>query len=548
MKQHVIGIDFGTLSARAVILDALSGEEIAEHAVDYPHGVLDLTLPSGEALKDQSALQDPNDYLFALSSVIPTVLDQANLTPDDIAGICIDFTTCTMLPIDADDRPLRDDPRFAHEPHAWVKLWKHHASQPQADRITALAASRGEAWLPLYGDKISSEWMLPKILEILEDSPEIFEATDRFIEAADWLSLLLTDLETHAPGLAALKANYAPDLGFPSDDFLTALDPRLSGLYGTRLSGTVNDIREIAGVLGERGARLTGLRVGTPLALPMLDAGAAMPALGITGEREMMMILGTSGVLLIHDRMRREVPGICGCIKEGLLPGYYTYEAGLAALGDAYDWFVKNCVPASYQAEADRRGISIHTYLSELASREKVGQSGLLALDWLCGNRSVLKDADLSGMILGLTLTTRPEQIYRALIEATAFGMRRAMEAYEKAGMPIDSVCAAGGIARKNPMLMQIYADVFGCEIRVPSTLQAAAHGAGIWAAWAAGIYPTVTDAIRALSSPPMAVYRPIPEHREGYILLYEEYKKLHDYFGCGDNPIMKTLSVLRKQ
>jgi len=548
MKHHVIGIDFGTLSARALLLDTATGEEKASAVMDYPRGVMEHAMPDGRALERGSALQDPADFSDVLAPLIGRVLADASLTAGDVAGLGIDFTTCTMLPLDRNLRPLCHDPRFAAEPHAYVRLWKHRTAQPQADAITALARERGEGWLSYYGGRISAEWMLPKILQTLDQAPEVFAATYRFFEGGDYLSLLLTGKESHSRSFTDLKANHAPDIGFPSSDFLSALHPALADLYGTRLSDRVDAVGRCAGRLNERGAALTSLPVGTPLAMPVLDAGAAMPACGITGEGDLLMILGTSGVLQINHRRCLPVSGICGCMKEGLLPDYYTYEAGLSAVGDVFDWFVSSCLPASYTDEAKRRGISPHAYLTELSQDEPVGASGLLCLDWLCGNRSVLNDADLSGMILGLTLKTRPEQIYRALIEATAFGMKRACAAYEEAGIPIRRILAAGGIAHKNGMLMQIYADVLGREILLPESRQASARGCCIYAAHAAGLYPTLHAAISALASPIRAVYRPIPDRAEAYGRLYREYLRLHDYFGRGENPIMKTLSALRKQ
>ena len=542
MKQYLIGLDYGTLSGRCVLVDAENGTELAESVLNYPHAVMDEKLPDGKTLPPQYALQHPQDYLDVLTTTIPDVLKKANVDPAQVAGIGIDFTACTLLPMDAEGTPLCFKAEYANEPHAYVKLWKHHAAQPQADRITALAEARGEEWLPIYGGKVSSEWSLPKILQVLEEAPEIYAATHRFIEAADWLSLMLTDTETHSAVFAGYKGLWNADTGYPSNAFMTALHQGLDGIVGTKLSENVLGMDQRAGVLSARGATLTGIPVGTPVALPMIDAHAAMPALGITGDGDLMMIVGTSSCHILNSTKKKSVDGICGYVKDGVIPGFYTYEAGQAAVGDCFDWFVKNCVPASYTEEAKERGISVHKLLREKASALKVGESGLIALDWLNGNRSILVNAELTGMILGLTLRTKPEEIYRALIEATAFGTRIILEQYEKNGVEIANICAAGGIAQKDEMMMQIYADVLNREIRIAGSSQAGALGSAIYASVAAGLYSDVAEASKVLSKAALKTYSPKEENREAYSALYAEYRRLHDYFGKGENDVMLRL------
>ena len=541
MKQYTIGIDYGTLSGRALLLDAVTGEAVATSTLEYAHAVMDRTLPDGTPLDPQSAYQHPADYLEVLKVTIADVLSQANATPAEVVGLGIDFTCCTLLPIRKDGTPLCFEAQYKSQPHAYVKLWKHHAAQEQADRMTEIARERGERWLARYGGKLSSEWAFPKIYETLLRAPEVYENTFRFLEAGDWLSLILTGNETHAACFAELKFCWDPDEGFPTDDYLAAVDPRLSGLIGTKVCDRINTVEEIAGRLTTRGAELTGLLEGTPLALPVPDATAALPALGITEPGVLLSIIGTSGVLLAHDREVKGIQGLCGYANRGIVPDLCTYEAGQAGVGDSFDWFVKNCVPVHYTKDAETQGISIHKYLRQKASKLRIGESGLIALDWLNGNRSVLQDASLSGMIVGLHLGTRPEEIYRALIESTAYGMRRCMEAFAEGGIKIDTVRASGGIAKKDELLMQIYADVCGREIAVIDTDQGGALGSAIYAAVAAGLYPSVVEASQALSEKKAIVYKPIPENQAAYEKLYTEYKKLYDYFGTV-NPVMKKL------
>ena len=544
MKKYVIGIDFGTLSGRCVLVDVESGAEVAESVLEYAHGVMDERLPSGRALPKLYALQHPQDYLDVLRFTVRDVLSRAKVSRDAVVGMGIDFTSCTVLPIDKDGVPLCFNEKYKDEPHAYVKLWKHHSAQSEADEITALAEERGEPWLGAYGRKISSEWALPKLLEILREAPEVYNDTERFVEAADWLSLMLTGKESHSAVFAGYKALWS-DGGYPSNEFMVALDKCLDGVVGTKISENVLAMDNIAGVLNDSGAELTGLNAGTSLALPMIDAHAAMPASGCTEDGDLILIVGTSSCQILNSVRKKSVEGICGYVKDGVIPGFYTYEAGQPAVGDVFDWFVKNCVPAAYTAEAAKRGISIHKLLRERASKLKVGQSGLLALDWLNGNRSVLVDSALSGMILGLTLRTRPEEIYRALIEATAFGTRMILEQYEHNGIEIKRVCAAGGIAQKDEMMMQIYADVLGKEISIAASAQAGALGSAIYAAVAAGVYPSVSAAARALAKKPVRVYTPNSDDGKAYNALYAEYKRLHDYFGKGENNVMKVLKEI---
>lgn len=545
MSRYVIGIDYGTLSGRCVLVDVNSGEEIAESVLNYAHAVMDETLPNGEKLPSSFALQHPEDYLDVLRTTVPDVLSKAGVGAEDIIGLGIDFTACTVLPMDEKGTPLCMKDEFKDNKHSYVKLWKHHAAQPEADEINELAAKRGEPWLPIYGGKVSCEWALPKILETLRKAPEVYDNTYRFIEAADWLSLMLTGEETHSAPFAGYKGLWNAETGYPSNDFMTALDPRLDGIVGTKLSEKVLGMDKKAGYINESGAALTGLNIGTPVSLPMIDAHAAMPALNITDDGDLMLIVGTSSCHILNSKEVKSVEGICGYVKDGVVPGLYTYEAGQAGVGDIFDWFVKNCVPAGYVEEAREKGISIHKLLREKASKLSVGESGLLALDWWNGNRSVLVNSNLTGMILGMTLGTKPEEIYRALIEATAFGLKVIVEQYENSGISINSICAAGGIAQKDEMMMQIYADVLDREIRIAGSAQAGALGSAIYASVAAGAYADLKAAAEKLSKPDAKTYAPIAENAMAYKRLYGEYKTLHDYFGK-ENKVMERLNEFK--
>lgn len=547
-KKYSLGLDFGTLSCRAVVASVEDGTELSDAVAAYPHAVIERALPDGTPLPYDFALQHPQDYLDAVASAVPEALRAAGVSADAIAGVGVDFTSCTMLPVRADGTPLCLLPEFAANPHAYVKLWKHHAAQPQADRINALARKRGETWLERYGGSLSCEWMLPKILETLEMAPEVYAAADRFIEAGNWLVWMLSGRETHAAPGAGYKAIWDAESGYPDDGFFAALDPRLSGIVGTKLSRDITPLGGRAGEVDARGAALTSLCPGTPLSAANPDAHVAPPALGITGPGRMLLVLGTSGCHIVTAKEKRCVPGICGVVRDGVLPGLYGYEAGQCCFGDHFDWFVKNCVPGEYMRAAEAEGVSIHAYLRERAARLRPGESGLLALDWWNGNRSVLNDSELSGLIVGLTLRTKPEEIYRALLEATAFGTRMIIDRFVSAGVAVDELCAAGGIARKDWLLMQIFADVTGRSIRVAVSAQAPALASAIYGAAVGGVYPSVLEAAKAMGHVRPETYVPDPGAHAVYERLYAEYVRLHDAFGRGENDVMKRLRALSRE
>ena len=547
MRRYTIGIDVGTLSGRAVLLDVDSGEIVASSVYAYPHAVMDEQLPSGVPLPQGSALQHPEDYILALKEAIPELLCCAQVDAEAVVGFGFDFTACTILPVDGELRPLCMQEKYENEPHAYVKLWKHHTAIKEAEEATRIAESRGEPWLKRYGGKISSEWMVPKVWEVLNEAPSVYEDTARFMTAADWISYRLTGRVTQSAPFAGYKALWNEETGFPSADYFETLDPRLKSFVGEKIPPTTDSIRQSVGVLNAEGAALIGLCEGTPIAMPVLDAHASMPATGVTEEGNMLLILGTSGVQLIHSKEKREIAGICGFMKDGVVPGYYTYEAGQICCGDHFDWFVKRCVPVEYREEANACGMSIHRYLRQKAQMLSPGESGLLALDWFNGNRSVLVDSELSGMILGLTLQTKPEEIYRALIEGTAFGARVIFETFAQAGICPKRIVAAGGIAEKDEMMMQIYADVLGKPITVPNAPMSASRGSAIYASVVAGIYPDLSAAAEKLAVRDGKTYLPIAENVVIYDRLYREYRQLHDYFGRGENDVMKRLRAIQR-
>lgn len=546
-------MDLGTQSGRAVLVEVENGREAATAVKAYPHLVMDEFLPDGSIkLASDWALQHPQDYLDVLSETIPSVILKAGINANDVIGVGIDFTACTMLPVDKGGTPLCFYDEYASNPHSYVKLWKHHAAQDEASRLNEIAGERGEDFLKRYGGKISSEWLVPKIWQILNEAPEIYKKADKFMEAADWIILQLTGEEKRNSCTAGYKAIWHKQKGYPSKEFFIALDPGLENVVEEKLSKKIYPIGDKAGEITEKASRLTGLPPGTTVAVGNVDAHVAVPAVGITSQGKMLMIMGTSTCHMLLGTEEKMVPGMCGVVEDGIIPGYFGYEAGQSCVGDHFEWFVENCLPESYIKEAKEKGVDIYTLLNEKAERLAVGESGLLALDWWNGNRSILVDVDLTGMILGCTLLTKPEEIYRTLIEATAYGTRMIIDTFEENGVPIKELYAAGGIAEKNKLMMQIYSDVTNREIRISGSPQAPALGSAMFAAVAAGRdkggYDTIVDAAKVMARVKEEYYNPNAKNAAVYDKLYAEYKILHDYFGRGANDVMKRLKNIKAE
>ena len=544
--MYTVGIDFGTESGRALLVDVRDGREVATAVHSYKNGVIDHFLPgSSKPLPPDWALQDPNDYLEVLRTTIPAVLRETGIPASDIVGVGIDFTSCTMLPIKQDGTPLCLIDAWREHPHAWVKLWKHHAAQSQADRINEVARRRGETWLPRYGGKISSEWFFSKSLQILEEDPDVYAAADKLIEAADWVIWQMTGVETRNACTAGYKA-IVQDGAFPSRDFFAALNPKFADVVDTRMSRQFAMLGDRAGGLTAEMAAQAGLLAGIAVAVANVDAHVTAPAVKLTEPGRVLMMMGTSTCEMLVGEEAQPVEGMCGVVRDGVIPGYFGYEAGQSAVGDIFAWFVDHAVPREYFDAAAAIGVDIHKFLELEAAKQKPGESGLLALDWWNGNRSVLVDVDLTGLLVGATLATRAPEIYRALIEATAYGARTIIEAFEQRGIAVNDLVAAGGLPMKNQLLLQIYADVTGKPIYLAGSSQAPALGAAMHAAVAGGAYPSIQAAAAAMGKLKDDVIRPIPANQVVYDRLYAEYKLLHDYFGRGANDVMKRLKRIK--
>jgi L-ribulokinase len=542
-----VGVDFGSESARAVLVDVATGRELGSAVSLFAHGVIEDHLPDGGTpLPPDWALQDPDDYVASMGAAIREALRTSGVAAGSIVGVGIDFTACTMLPTTSDGTPLCRLPALRSEPHAWVKLWKHHAAQPEADRINALAAERGEPWLPRYGGRTSSEWFLAKSLQILDEAPSVYAAADRLIEAADWIVWQLTGVETRNSCTAGYKAQWSRRDGFPDPGFLGALDPRFADVVDTRMSRDVRALGERAGEVTDAAARWTGLRPGTPVAIANVDAHVSVPAVGVTTPGQLVAVMGTSTCHLALSADERVVPGACGVVEDGIIPGLFGHEAGQASVGDLFGWWVRTVAGG----ERDDLG-TLHAQLEHDAAKLRPGETGLVALDWWNGNRSILVDAELTGMLIGATIATRPAEIYRSLLEATVYGTRVIIEALEGAGVPIEGIVACGGLPFQNRLLMQLTADITGRVVRVSASRQAPALGSAMFGAVAAGAaaggYDTITDAAAYMAHLGPDVYEPSVGDQGAWDEGYAIYREMHDSMARPDS-VMRRVRALQRR
>jgi L-ribulokinase len=539
--QYTIGIDFGTLSGRAVLVRVSDGAEIAGAEHVYESGVIDREL-DGHRLPPDWALQDPDDWIAVLQHAVPAAVQEAGIDPAQVIGVGTDTTACTLLPCRADGTPLCRLPEFRDHPHAWPKLWRHHAAQPQADRINALAEERGERWLERYGGKLSSEWELAKGLQLFEEDPEVYAAADHLVEFADWIVWQLSGTYRRNRCTAGYKGAYQ-DGEYPSEEFFAALDPGFADFAARLLDHPLSELGDRAGDLTDEAAQWTGLPAGIAVAVGNVDAHVTVPAAQAIDPGTMVAVMGTSTCHVMNGERLAVVPGMCGVVDGGISSGTFGYEAGQSGVGDIFAWWVRVGFPPALAEKAEG---SPHEELTRLAAEQVPGEHGLVALDWMSGNRSVLVDHELSGVLAGLTLDTRPEDVYRALLEATAFGTRRIIDAFRDSGVPVDRFVAAGGLI-KNAFLMQLYADITGLEISVIGSDQGPALGSAIHAAVAAGAYEDVPAAAKAMGRVQHSVYQPDTGHREVYDQLYETYLRLHDWFGR-DTDTLHRLRRIRNE
>lgn len=542
----VVGVDFGTLEGRVVVVRVADGVELGSAVHAYAHGVMDEVLAAtGARLPPDWALQVPSDYLDVLRYAVPAALAESGVSPTEVIGIGTDFTACTVLPTLADGTPLCELPELSDRPHAYVKLWRHHSAQAHATRINALAEERREPWLARYGGRISAEWEFAKGLQLLEEDPEVYERMERWVEAGDWIVWQLSDIYVRNACATGYKAIYQHG-AYPCESFLAELNPNFASFAKDKLAAPIVPLGTRVGSLNARAAAWTGLPEGIAVCAGNVDAHVTAPAARAIEPGQMVAIMGTSTCHVMSSQVLGDLPGMCGVVDGGIISGLWGYEAGQSGVGDIFAWFVDSAVPENYAVEAAERGIDVHTLLTEKAANQAVGQHGLVALDWLSGNRSVLVDHELSGLVVGLTLATRAEDIYRALLEATAFGTRIVIESFRQAGIPVRELVVAGGLVR-NAFLMQLYSDVTRLPLSVVDSAHGPALGSAIHAAVAAKAHPDVRSASRAMGRRHPVAYVPDELRAAAYDDLYDEYTRLHDLFGRGGSGAMHRLRDIRR-
>jgi L-ribulokinase len=553
--KYAIGLDYGTNSVRCVIVDTADGRELGTCVYNYETGEAGIILDPAD---HNVARQNPADYLKGAEVTIAGAIVQARqaepqFDPKDIVGIGVDTTGSTPLPVDNKGVPLAMLDRFRGNPNAHAWLWKDHTGYAEAGQITELARQMRPQYLAKCGGTYSSEWFFSKILHCLRVDPEVFDAAHTWVEHADWLPAVLTG--TDAPDrlrrcrcAAGHKAMFNDTWGgYPDAEFLSRLDPKLGKLRGT-LGDRTYAVDQQAGRLTDAWAKKLGLPAGIPVAMGAFDAHLGAVGSGIRSG-VLVKIIGTSTcdmVVAPVGASLADVPGICGIVEGSILPGFYGLEAGQSAVGDIFNWFVNYIQPGGKENGS-------HQALTDKAAKLKPGQSGLLALDWNNGNRTILVDQRLTGLLLGQTLHTRPEEIYRALIEATAFGALTIINRFEEYGVKIDEVVNCGGIAEKNPMLMQIYADVTRREMKISRSAQTCALGSAVAAAVVGGAHPSFAQAQAAMCGIKDTTFTPIAKNHKVYQKLYRLYKRLHDGFGLKNKvlamgPVMKELLDIKEK
>lgn len=539
---YSIGIDFGTGSGRAFLINTENGEIEAQYIRNYTHGTIEGEL-GGEKLPQNFALQNANDYMEIIETGIPTIIEKANISVSEIVGIGIDFTSSTVIFVDEQMEPIHNRAGFQDNPHAYVKLWKHHGAQDEADLLFKTALKGKNRWLGYYGFNVSSEWMIPKIMEVNNKAPEVMAVTANIMEAGDWIVNRLTGQNVRSNCGLGFKSFWEAETGFHYDLF-DKVDSDLSDIVRRKVDAPVVSIGDSVGTLCKEMAEKLGLSPDTQVSPFIIDAHASLLGIGSEKDKEMTMVMGTSTCHLMLNKEQHKVPGISGSVKGAIIPNLYAYEAGQTAVGDLFEYVAKQA-PYDYVKAAESRGISIFDLLNEKAAQLYPGESGLIALDWHNGNRSVLSDSNLKGSLFGMTLQTRHEEIYRAYLEATAFGAKMIMQQYQGWQMEVDHVFACGGIPKKNGLLMEIYANILNKKITVIDSEYAPAIGAAILGAICGGAHPDFNSAIEAMKEPVLYQVEPDPQQVRIYKKLFSAYKELHDLHGYKKARIMRNVSAL---
>lgn len=528
-----LGLDFGTESVRALLVDG-GGNELGSAIVKYSHGqILDKLPNSRESLPPLYALQDPQDWLDSSAAAVRAALRQAKVKSSEVVSIGVDFTSCTMLPTLANGTPLCQLKPFAQEPLAWPKLWKHHGAGPQTDRINEVAQRRKEAFLRDYGGIIGIEWFFPKILETLENASQVYAATEVWLEAGDWFVWQLVggpaEELPRSTCQAGYKAMWSRAAGYPSAEFFKAVHPKMANVVRDKMPGRLLSPGQVAGHLTAEHAKRMGLAAGIPVSAAVIDAHAGVPGAGAAEPGTMVMVLGTSSCHMINATEKKDVPGVAGVVDGGILPDLFGYETGQAAVGDGFDWLRKLLGQKNFDL------------LDRQAREVAPAADGVRCLDWLNGCRTPLMDGHLRGTFTGLTLSSQPAHLYRALLEGSAFGVRWIVDLLQENGVPVKKFVATGGLPHHNPLLVDIYADVLGEPITIHPCKHGPALGAAILGALTASDrtgFRSAAAAVKAMAAPKPGVkgreaivVKPNRRNRTAYDAAYREYRDLADTF-----------------
>lgn len=529
-----LGLDFGTESVRALLV-GLDGKEHGSAAVRFKHGQITQTLPgTTKKLPHDMAFQHPGDWIDSSVQAVRAAMKHAKASPEQVLGIGVDFTSCTMLPTLRDGTPLCAIPKFSRQMFAWPKLWKHHGAKSQTQRINELARARNESWLPRYGGIIGLEWFFPKMLETIEEAPAIADAAEVWLEAGDWYVWQLVggpaDTLPRSTCQAGYKAMWNAKTGYPSAEFCAALHPKLAEAATQKMPGRLLAPGQSAGGLTESLAKRMGLRPGTPVSAAIIDAHAGVPGAGVGDPDTLVMVMGTSSCHMLNSRSEKLVPGVAGVVEGGILPGYFGYETGQAAVGDAFDWFRRTT------------GHKDFTRLSKLAEEIAPGSEGVTCIDWFNGCRTPLMDGALTGAFTGLTMSHHVGHMYRALLEGSAFGVRWIVDVLRDGGVPVKKFVATGGLPHHNPLLVQIYADVLGEPILVHPSKQGPALGSAILGVLAAGAkvsgFSTPIAAMNAMAQAPgqkPRIHKPSAKTRDAYKTAYARYRAQARLFAAAE-------------
>ncbi len=535
-----LGLDFGTESVRALFVD-LDGNQHGWATSRYKHGQITSKLPgTGLRLPANYALQHPGDWMDSAAKATRNAWRKVGDKSRRLLGVGVDFTSCTMLPTQLDGTPLCMLPKFRRKPLAWPKLWKHHGAIRQTEFINQVARTRREAFLEQCGGKIGLEWFFPKLMETLQDAPEVYKATDVWIEAGDWLVWQLVGGPASDVARSTCQAGYkglwnAID-GFPSKPFMRAIDPVLVDVVRTKMPGRMRVPGQLAGRLCQSAAKRLGLKEGTPVSTAIIDAHAGVPGVGAADPGMLVMVSGTSACHMINATEYRRIPGVAGVVKDGILPGMYGYETGQAAVGDAFDWLRRLVGEKSFGRMAKK------------AAALDPGADGALCLDWFNGCRTPLMDGNLRGAFFGLTLAHQSHHLYRAILEASAFGLRWIVDMMRERGMPVKKFIATGGLPHRNPFFVQVVADVLGETVLIHPSQQGPALGAAILGAVAAGKraggFSSVRSAVRTIGGIRKGVagregttVTPNRENVKRYAPVYRRYRETAEFVSTTSRP-----------